>query len=126
MPKTLSFPRLNHTNYAEWSMRMEAVLVCADLWALVTGDEKISTDEKDAEKIKDFRKWQATCKAEMVLCIDNSQLLHMGGSDPKLVWEALVKVHCAQCFGSCLQLCHQFITASMFKLQSMESWIGNM
>jgi len=79
MPETLSFPRLNHTNYAEWSMRMEAVLVRADLWALVTGDEKMAAGEKDAEKIKDFRKRQATCKAEMVLCVDDSQLSHMGG-----------------------------------------------
>jgi len=125
MPEILSFPRLNHINYTEWSIQMEAILVHANLWALVTSDKKVAVDEKDAEKIKDFQKQQATCKAKMVLHVDDSQLSHMGGSDPKLVWEALAKVHCVQGFGICFQLCCQFIAASMSKLQSMESWIGN-
>ena len=84
MPEILSFPRLNHINYTEWSIQMEAILVHANLWALVTSDKKVAVDEKDAEKIKDFQKQQATCKAEMVLHVDDSQLSHMGGVIPSL------------------------------------------
>ncbi|KAF8808921.1 hypothetical protein BYT27DRAFT_7222736 [Phlegmacium glaucopus] len=51
-------------------------------------------------------------------------LMHMGSPNPKVVWESLVKVHHAQGFSSCLQLHHHFITATMIKGQTMESWIG--
>lgn len=51
---------------------MEAILVRADLWDLVTGDETLEGDETDEKKLKDFRRRQATCKAEMVLRVDDS------------------------------------------------------
>ncbi|KAF8813237.1 hypothetical protein BYT27DRAFT_7085019 [Phlegmacium glaucopus] len=48
----------------------------------------------------------------------------MGNPNPKVVWESLAKVHRAQGFGSRLQLCRYFITATMIEGQTMESWIG--
>jgi hypothetical protein len=93
MAENNKFPPLNHTNYAEWSVRMEAVLVRADLWDLVTGDEVLAADEKDPRKKKDFGKRQATCRAEMILRIDDSQLAHVNNADPKAVWDSLAKVH---------------------------------
>ena len=103
---------------------MEAVLVCADLWDLITGDEALKKYESDEEKLKDFCKRQATCKAEMVLRVDDSQLAHMNDTDPKAIWESLAKVHRARGFGSRLQLRRHFITATMEYGQSMEGWIG--
>ncbi|KAF8810677.1 hypothetical protein BYT27DRAFT_7221900 [Phlegmacium glaucopus] len=35
MPETMKFPLLNHTNYPEWSIQMEAILVWADYWDLL-------------------------------------------------------------------------------------------
>jgi len=124
MSETYKFPLLNHTNYAEWSIRMEAILVRADLWDLVTGDEVLEKDEMDEKKLRGFRKRQATCKAEMVLKVDDSQLAHMNNADPKAIWDSLAKVHRARGFGSRLQLRRHFITATMTKDQTIESWIG--
>jgi len=81
---------------------MEAILFHADLWNLVTGDEIWEADEKDPKELKDFRKRQAACKVEMVLKLDDSQLVHMNNTDPKIVWESLAKVHCTHTFTSCL------------------------
>lgn len=103
---------------------MEAVLVRADLWDLVTGDEVLENDETDEKKLKGFRRRQATCKAEMVLRVEDSQLAHMNNTDPKDIWDSLAKVHRARGFGSRLQLRRHFITATMNEGQTMESWIG--
>ena len=124
MSETRKFPPLNHTNYAEWSIRMEAILVRVDLWDLVTGDEVLENNEKDPKKLRDFRKRQAMCKAEMVLRVDDSQLAHINSTDPKAIWESLAKVHRARGFGGRLQLRRHFITATMDEDQTMESWIG--
>lgn len=32
---TVRFPNLNNSNYAKWSIQMEAVLVQQDLWSMV-------------------------------------------------------------------------------------------
>ena len=40
------------------------------------------------------------------------------------VWNSLTSIHHARGFGSRLQLCRNFNTASMKGSQSMESWIG--
>ena len=87
-------------NYPEWSMQMEAVLVWADYWELVTGDEALVEGETDQTKVKAFCKRQAACKAEMILRVDDSQLAHMNSNDKKVIWDSLAKVHHARGFGS--------------------------
>ena len=66
---------------------MEAILVRADLWDLVTGDKVLKSDETDEKKLKVFRRRQATRKAEMVLRVEDSQLAHMSNTDPKTIWD---------------------------------------
>lgn len=124
MPETVRFPQLNHTNYAEWSLRMEAILIRGGFWDLVTGDEKLAEGESNEGIVKAFRKREAQCKAEIVLRVDDSQLSHMADRSPLVVWNSLAGVHRARGFGSRLQLRRNFITASMKEGQSMEGWIG--
>jgi gag-polypeptide of LTR copia-type len=121
MSETVRFPQLNHTNYAEWALRMEAILIRGGFWDLITGDEKLAEDGSDT---KAFRKREAQCKAEIVLRVEDSQLPHMADRSPMVVWNSLANVHRARGFGSRLQLRRNFITASMKESQSMESWIG--
>ena len=67
-----SFPRLNETNYTEWSIRMEAQLIRLGLWNQVVCDVESTTTEDDA-KAKD--KWlkkrkaakMAEARAEIIL-----------------------------------------------------------
>ena len=47
---SICFPRLNDTNYAEWSMRMEAVFVKKDLWSVV--NVEVETEGKDEDEIE--------------------------------------------------------------------------
>ena len=121
MTETVRFPQLNHTNYMEWALRMEAILIRSGYWDLITGDEKLGGVGSDE---KAFRKREAQCKAEIVLRVEDSQLPHMADRNPKVVWDSLASVHRARGFGSRLQLRRNFITASMKEGQSMESWIG--
>jgi hypothetical protein len=121
---SIRFPSLNHTNYAEWVLRMEAILIRGGFWELVIGGEVLDANEVDEKKKRAFAQRQAQCRAEMVLRVDDSQLPHMADSDPKSIWNALASVHRARGFGSRLQLRRLFITATMKKDQSMEGWIG--
>jgi hypothetical protein len=123
MSETVRFPQLNHTNYAEWALRMEAILIRGGFWDLITGDEKLEDESKEAD-IKTFRRREAQCRAEIVLRVEDSQLSHMADRSPMVVWNALASVHRARGFGSRLQLRRNFITASMKEGQSMEGWIG--
>jgi len=123
MSETVRFPQLNHTNYAEWALRMEAILTRGGYWDLITGDEKLAEDGTLADE-KAFKKREAECKAEIVLRVEDSQLPHMAGRSPRVVWNSLANVHRARGFGSRLQLHRNFITASKKANQSMESWIG--
>ena len=123
MTETVRFPQLNHTNYAEWALRMEAILIRGGFWDIISGDERLADDESET-KVKAFRKREAQCKAEIVLRVDDSQLPHMTDRSPMVVWNSLASVHRARGFGSRLQLCRNFITASMKGGQSMEGWIG--
>jgi len=123
MTETVRFPQLNHTNYAEWALRMEAILIRGGFWDLIAGDEKLE-DESDVSGAKAFKKREAQCKAEIVLRVEDSQLPHMADRSPMVVWNSLASVHRARGFGSRLQLRRNFITASMKGGQSMESWIG--
>ena len=81
--KTIHSPHLNHTNYAEWVLCMEAILVHSGFWDFITGDEKIEGEESEAN-VKLFRKREAQCKAEIMLRVEDSQLLHMVDTSPKV------------------------------------------
>lgn len=120
--ESIWFPSLNHTNYPEWVLQMEAILIRGGFWDLVTGDEELA-EESDPKKIRAFQRRQAQCRAEMVLRVNDLQLPHMADSDPKAIWNALAGVHRTRGFGSRLQLRWHFITAIMKDGQSMEGWI---
>ena len=44
---------------------MEAILIRGGFWDLITGDENLKEGEIDV-KVKEFRKREAQCKAEIV------------------------------------------------------------
>ena len=90
MSETVRFPQLNHTNYVEWALSMEAILIRGGFWDLITGDEKLAEGESDEGIVKAFRKREAQCKAEI---IGDSQLSHMADRSPLVVWNSLAGVH---------------------------------
>lgn len=133
----LHFVRLGNKNYAnDWDLRMEAVLVRKQLWGVVQivvgrtksdGTTKTDTEilaerngliaARDATKL-------AEARAELVLCVEPSQLSHMTSRDPMIIWQTLERVHRAAGFATSLALRRQFLTAKKLDAETMESWIG--
>ncbi|KAF8224301.1 hypothetical protein L208DRAFT_1312216 [Tricholoma matsutake] len=70
--KTIWFPLLNHTNYAEWALHMEAILIHGGFWDLIMGDEKLAEGELNEDRVKAFKKREAQCKADVVLRVNDS------------------------------------------------------
>ncbi|KAK0501904.1 hypothetical protein EDD18DRAFT_1346473 [Armillaria luteobubalina] len=114
---SIHFPKLNDSNYATWSIMMEAELIRKGLWTgiveiLVDGDGK-TADEVEKEfllkKTKQAASKMAEACAEMILHVDGDQLLHMILRDPMEVWEMLKSVHRARGFATSLALCRKFL-----------------
>ena len=134
---TVRFPNLNDSNYAEWSVRMEAVLVRRGLWSMVKipisgvdadgGIKAVSTiaaELESAMKKRDAGKMDEA-RAEMILRVDDGQLSHMRSRDPLEIWETLERVHRAAGFATSLALRRRFLTAKKGAEQSMQAWIGH-
>lgn len=134
---TVRFPNLNDSNYAEWSVRMEAVLVRRGMWSMVKipisgvdadgGVKAVSTiaaELESAMKRRDAGKMDEA-RAEMILRVDDGQLSHMRSRDPLEIWETLERVHRAAGFATSLALRRRFLTAKKGAGQSMQAWIGH-
>jgi len=85
---TAHFQCLNNTNYAEWSLRMEAVLVRSGLWGMIhpvvdhikkDGTEKdaltITLELEAALKARTVTKMNEA-RAEIILHLEDGQLSH--------------------------------------------------
>ncbi|KAG1874415.1 hypothetical protein F4604DRAFT_1516111, partial [Suillus subluteus] len=90
-----SLAKLDDTNYTSWSTRMKAVLIKKGYWSL------------------------------LILTVEDSQLPHMDGDNPKVIWDELVKVHHAQGLSTQLTAIRKFVRLEKKADQSMSSWIGN-
>lgn len=130
------FQRLGNDNYAEWAMRMEAVLTKRGLWSMVEvlvsrfnadGSEK-TENEITAERVvkiakRDVEK-MAEARAELILRVEDGQLSHMTSRDPLVVWENLQRMHRAAGFATSLALRRKFLTSKKTDNETMEAWIG--
>ena len=93
--ESITFSHLNDSNYAKWTIQMEAILVWKGLWSMI--EIVVDVEGKDAVTIAaelEMKKmgWSADKMAawvEMVLHIEDGQLLHMQSWDPMEVWKTL-------------------------------------
>ena len=87
-------PHLNETNYLTWNIRMRTLLIRADLWGIVSGKEAAPDPATASTTIVDaFALCQLKAAAEITLYIDDSQIIHVQGDDPKTIWDTLASVH---------------------------------
>jgi hypothetical protein len=114
--RSILMKRLNNSNYPEWAIRMEAILVREGLWSLV----KPTAEEKD----KCIQDKMAHAQAEMILCVEDNQLVHMISPDPMEIWLILQHIHQAAGFATSLSLHRKFLTAKKSDHQIMQAWIG--
>ena len=119
-------PHLNETNYLTWNICMCALLIRANLWGIVSGKEAApdpataSTTAVDAFALR-----QLKAAAEIALYIDDSQIIHVQGDDPKTIWDTLASVHCAHGLSTQLAAMRKFSRMEKCLEQSITSWVGN-
>jgi hypothetical protein len=126
------FPKLNDTNYAQWSIMMEAELTRKGLWTnivevVVEKDGKTEEEvQKDymAKLVKRSASKMAEARSEMILRVDGGQLPHMISRDPLEVWSNLRTVHRARGFATSLALHRKFLTLRKTLKMTMQAWIG--
>ena len=131
------FQRLNDTNYAKWSLRMEAVLIRGGLWGMIHPEiDKLKVDgmEKDASTIAS--ELEAVLKArtvtkmnearaEIILRLEDGQLSHcLRTNDPREIWLVLESVHRAAGFATSLAFRRKFLTLKKTPSDTMQAWIG--
>ena len=110
--ETVRFSCLNNSNYLEWAVHMQAILVHCGLWSQMVNiviDETgknattIAAEVEDLKKKRDTRKMDEAC-AEMVLRVEDGQLSHMHSGDLMEVWQTLHCVHLAAGYMTSLAL----------------------
>lgn len=131
------FPKLNDSNYAFWSIMMNALLIRNKLWfgAVDVRTSKLASDGKPLPEAEYLAKYEAALlardvekmaesRAEMILRVEPGQLSHMLSEDPREIWRALKEVHQAEGFATTLALRRKFLTSKKSPMQSMTDWIG--
>ncbi|OJT12658.1 Retrovirus-related Pol polyprotein from transposon TNT 1-94 [Trametes pubescens] len=117
--------KLNETNYAEWAMLMEALLVRKGLWDVASGEETRPLGSDNAKAVKAWKRKTAEARAEIVLNIEPSELPHVRSQDAAEVWENLRAIHQARGFGTRLSRRRAFFQMAMHRDQSMSAWIAD-
>ena len=92
MPDSL-FEKLNNMNYADWRIKMEALLKEKELWDVVSSDEVIPTTGPNSKTTKAFLQKQRLARAKIILHVENSQLPHTRYANPKEIWDNLSRIH---------------------------------
>lgn len=99
-----SMEKLKSGNYDSWSFKMQSLLINLDLWDYVEGDaptpnvkEATSTAPEEilnSAEIKAWKKGDSKAKANIVLCVENSQLVLIKDQETsKKSWKALKDHH---------------------------------
>ena len=120
-----SILKLNETNYAEWSMLMEAVLVRKGLWGVASGADTKPLGSPNTKTVKSWKRKSDEARTEIILNVEPSQLPHIKSMDAPDVWEDLKMLHQARGFGTRLSRRRAFFQMAMRPDQSMSSWVGD-
>ena len=73
---------------------MCALLIHADLWGIVSGKEAAPDPATASTTTVDtFALCQLKAAAEITLYVDDSQIIHVQGDDPKTIWDTLASIH---------------------------------
>jgi len=69
---------LNETNYLTWHIHMHALLICSNLWGIISGTESTSDPSKaSVTKINTYMSHWLKATAEIALYVNDSQIIHV-------------------------------------------------
>ncbi|CAL1714300.1 unnamed protein product [Somion occarium] len=120
-----SFPKLNDTNYHEWSITIDALLTRKNLVGVANGIESRPPGSDNTKAVKSWRRKCAEARAEIILHIEPSQFPHVRGSDPAEILENLRTIHQACSFGTHVSLCREFFRMKMTPGTPISRWIAD-
>ena len=70
------------------------LLICNDLWGIVSGKESPPDPSKASPmKIDAYVTHQLKATAKIALYVDDSQIIRVQGDDQQVIWNALASVH---------------------------------
>ena len=122
--KALSFEKLGEENYLVWKVYMEAMLVQKSLMDIIDGTKVMPMESLGSKAVIAFKRAQAEAHAEIILCLEPSQLPHAHSADLKVIWDKLDAVHRSRGFATRLALRRKFLFLMKKTNQPMQSWIA--
>jgi len=117
------FDRLDEANYPMWSYRMEMLLTKMGLWEVTSGEMSRPMGSESSKAVREFLNKQKAARAELVLRVDDSQIVHTRYTDPADIWRKLQTVHRARGLGTRMALRRRFHTTQKADEQTMLSFI---
>ena len=73
---------------------MCTLLIHANLWRIISGKEAAPNPvTASTTTLNTFALCRLKAAAEITLYVDNSQIIHVQGDDPKTIWDTLTSVH---------------------------------
>lgn len=117
------FDRLNEENYPMWSYRTEMVLTKMGLWEVTSGEVTRPMGSDNSKAVCEFTNKQKAARAELVLRVEDSQIVHTRYTDPAEIWTKLQTVHRARGLGMRMTLRRRFHTTEKQDDQTMLSYI---
>jgi hypothetical protein len=118
--------RLNETNYLTWNVHMRVLLIHSDLWSIMSGMEAVPDAKTAASmEVEAYALCQLKAAAKIALYVDDSQIIHVQGDDPKVIWNTLASIHCARGLSIQLVAMRKFSRMEKHPKQSITSWVGD-
>ena len=119
------FDKLNDSgNYDMWAYRMEMLLEKMDLWEMIDGSAQAPAAAPGSTAMRKWEKRKRLTKAEIVLKVEDSQLIHTKMDDPALIWTKLQTVHKSRGFATRMTLRRRFHAMAKQEEQTMQSYIN--
>lgn len=119
------FDRLGDNNYPTWSIYMLAQLKKRNLWEIVSGRVTRPLGSENNAKVRAFVRREEEACAEIVLCVEPSQLPHCRTDNPVEMWHNLAAVHRAHGLASRIALRRRFVFMIKPSTTSMQAWISD-
>ena len=126
MPAESKFDNLTDGTFVEWKIYMEALLTRKQLLPVVDGTERHPGGNEGTKKVREFYRKQAEARAEIILHVSPSQLVHCSDPDPYIIWTNLLNIHLPRGRSTVLTLRRRFHRLRLEKTETISSYISRL
>ena len=126
MPAESKFDNLTDGTFVEWKIYMEALLTRKQLLPVVDRTERHPGGNEGTKKVWEFYWKQAEARAEIILHVSPSQLVHCSDPDPYIIWTNLLNIHLPRGRSTVLTLRCRFHCLCLEKTETISSYISRL